>query len=408
MDIDQTLEDLKTIQDHLLDYIEDEENTKDNFYRLIILFDDLNITDDHYDFKSILKLIVKISNNHHHGPKFYHKIDNILNLFKDEIKKYFTNSEIFNIFKSNKRILLFLIENKVMTIDKYIVCKLMKDKYKIRKYPQFFLPEIKPFITRRFIRKYLKSKTEDQNEEEEENEDWIHEIISNKISENFYTNRKSGENDTFVCQLIQKDSVEEFITYVNKINYSLKSAIKPSVFETNSNLLRNEKTSLIEYAAFFGSIQIFNYLRLSNIELTSSLWLYAIHGQNAELIHLLEENHIEPSDKSFKQCYKEAIKCHSNGIASYIENNYLLDQEDVSQLTFIQCLKYYNFAFIQNELINQSSFFDLCKYDYYSFVNILLNDANNDINRIIILIKIIFFIQFSIKNFDRISHQKIQ
>ena len=35
---------------------------------------------------------------------------------------------------------------------------------------------------------------------------------------------------------------------------------------------------------------------MNGVELTPSLLIYAIHGKNAEIIHLLEENHIEPED----------------------------------------------------------------------------------------------------------------
>ena len=53
-------------------------------------------------------------------------------------------------------------------------------------------------------------------------------------------------------------------------------------------------TTLIEYTVFFGSNQIFNYLITRELKLTPSLWLYAIHSKNAEIINILEENYIEP------------------------------------------------------------------------------------------------------------------
>ena len=98
----------------------------------------------------------------------------------------------------------------------------------------------------------------------------------------------------------------------------------PSIFETNYLLLKNKKTTLIEYSAFFGAIQIFRYLIQNKVELTPSLWLYAIHSQNAEIIHLLESNEIEPPEnKSMKNKYEaifiESIKCHHNSIADYIK-----------------------------------------------------------------------------------------
>lgn len=48
---------------------------------------------------------------------------------------------------------------------------------------------------------------------------------------------------------------------------------------------------MIEYAIFNGSIQIFQYLKLNNTQLTPSLWFYSIHCKNPEIIHILEENH---------------------------------------------------------------------------------------------------------------------
>lgn len=56
----------------------------------------------------------------------------------------------------------------------------------------------------------------------------------------------------------------------------------------NLFLIENEPT-LIEYAAFFGSIKIFNYLRIHNVDLNSSLWIYSIHSNKIQMIHLLED-----------------------------------------------------------------------------------------------------------------------
>ena len=76
---------------------------------------------------------------------------------------------------------------------------------------------------------------------------------------NFEEKRQKGENDSYLCELIRTDSIEDFISYVNQKNISLSSKIKSSIFETNSFLVEKEP-SLIEYTAFFGSIQIFQYL----------------------------------------------------------------------------------------------------------------------------------------------------
>ena len=69
----------------------------------------------------------------------------------------------------------------------------------------------------------------------------------------------------------------------------------------------------MEYAAFFGSIQIFQYLKINGVEMNQELWLYSIHGKNAEIIHLIEERHIEPTIadvNSYKECFIESISAN--------------------------------------------------------------------------------------------------
>ena len=95
--------------------------------------------------------------------------------------------------------------------------------------------------------------------------------------------------------MIQNDSIQDFIIFINKNSYSLSSEINQSIYETNNfilKMMKKSKITLIEYAAFYGSFQIFQYLKLNNVDLKPSLWLYAIHGKNAEIIQLLENNQV--------------------------------------------------------------------------------------------------------------------
>lgn len=93
------------------------------------------------------------------------------------------------------------------------------------------------------------------------------------------------------------------------------------------------------------SIQFIHYLRFSYIEFIPSLWLYSIHGANAEIILILEENHIDPPDEdnSYEACLEEAINNHHNNIANYIQDN-LLNQK--VELNYLQN------KFNNNEIIN--------------------------------------------------------
>ena len=360
---------MKDIQENILTFLEEEDNSEENFIILKSKFEDTRIKDHLYELLSLLHLISKIGNNHHRFPNFFRKIERILLIFKEDIKKYFPNSEIFNIFKNNKRILLFLIEQQIIVFDEYIAKQITKkDKYTKAKYPQYFQPEIQPFINEKWFPK---------------KEEWVEEI-KKELPENFYDKRKEGENDNKICELIRKDLITEFVAHVTINSVSLNATIQPSIYETNSFLLKNQDIggfSLIEYAVFFGSIQIFNYLRHEGVELTSTLWPLAIHGQNSEMIHFLEDNHVELEDESYKQVFYESIKCHHNDIANYFINNFLQNDEENSQDTFKQCLKYYNFVFLKSESISESLFCNLCKYDHCALVDNLLKDKAIDINK---------------------------
>ena len=214
-------------------------------------------------------------------------------------------------------------------------------------------------------------------------------IIDQELPEDFNEKRKIGENDGFLCQLIRNDSIKEFIMHVTKESISLKSTINLSIYDTNPFLIKEKvlsegNTSLIEYACFYGSIQIIRYLLINGVEVKPSLWLYAIHGKNPDVIHLLEENKIQPDSNSYQKCFQESIKCYHNDIASYIKDRYLTES-----IELLNCsLKSHNYEFIDENSIDKSSLFNLCSYYYPSIVKMLVNDIGNEINDLTILIEI--------------------
>ena len=70
---------------------------------------------------------------------------------------------------------------------------------------------------------------------------------------------------------------------------------------------------------------------MNDVQLTQSLFLYSIHGRNAEIIHILEEGKINPPSNNiafYLSCFIESIKCHHNHFVNYFENNFL-DQKDL-------------------------------------------------------------------------------
>ncbi len=102
---------MKRIQNDLLDFINGMENNLNDQTKIIQTVNDSKDLENRYEFKSFLYLILKIATNHCSASNLFNKITNLLNYFKDPIKQSFSNTEIFDIFESNRKLLLFLIKN---------------------------------------------------------------------------------------------------------------------------------------------------------------------------------------------------------------------------------------------------------------------------------------------------------
>ena len=340
-EIDEYIAKMKDMQIKILEYLDAYNNLEEKYQQLLQHLEDHKIKDHKYNVIDFLQLISKIAKHHQRQPNFFSKIEKFLNLFEEEIKKYITSEDLFNIFKDDKRILLYLFEKKIIFITKNIASTLLDWEYVRLNYCGYFTKELRSY------------------------EKLSHNILS---------------------EIIRNDSIEEFIVYINKNDLNLNSMVDITYFETNPFLFKNHgeyacltyKTTLIEYATFFGSNQIFKYLCKNNVELTPSLWLYAVHGRDPEIFNILTENKIKPKDETFVRCLKEAIKCHHNEVANYILDN-LISNEIKESINVTELgIKYHNFSFI--ETLDSSLFGDLCFNNYPILVNLFVKKTNVDVN----------------------------
>ena len=340
METQEYLNEMKMVQNSLLAFLENSGELSDNYDEdLTTLLDSDNIRHHQHKIKSILYLLSKVSNAHHRSCNLINKIEQIIEKLRHRIKHYFKAHEIFNIFKGNKRILVFLFEKNIITIDQEMAKFLTSDDYTIANYTEYFFTELKPFLPQSTI-----------------------DGIEKNLPEDFQVKRKSGENDDYICELIRNDFIHEFIDYTKKTNLPLNSKVKPSIYETHNFLIKNQ-TDLIEYAAYL-------YPNLNNVK--SKIWFYAIHGQNAEIIYFLKENDLKIKHKDFALCVRESIKCHHIAITNFILQNFKDKAKTNHVDVFAIAMKFYNFYFIDNNFKNPSVFYHLCKYDYYHIVHILI------------------------------------
>ena len=410
MSISSYLEKMKQIQYNLLVFTDRDQNKEENYQNLIDQFNGFQVRKQQSEIKLIFQLIMQISNNHHRSSNFFQKLEKVLLYFTDSFNKYFTNSEIFDLFKNNKRILLFLFKKKIITIDDYI-----KNYFsETNDYKKYFEKELNNFVnqnSQKRVKKMRKKRqnkrhrdgdqddllfrfgrSETNNQQSSQNDilfkfrqnieisdydeyEYEYDYVTKEEDEDqdFEEQRKLGENDSFICSLIRKDAVQDFVNYLVNHSITFNSKVNHSIFETNSLLLKREAT-FIEYATFFGSVQIFKFLVSQGVPLTSSLWLYGIHGYSEEIIQTLERMQVKPDDESFEECYNEAIKCHHNDIANYLLKKFLKSENNTC------CFQYYNFLLIQANML-EVCVSDLIKYDYYTFIKLLLQARKIDINQ---------------------------
>ena len=350
MNVQDYLTNKKEIQQKLIDLLKNDDEYSTSMTDFIKFLDDQQIREDENEFRAFLHLFLSISNNFHRFRGFFKKIEEILLIFKDELKKYFTNFEMFTFFNSNKKIILFLFNSGLIEFDDIILHNILKEEKMSFKY--YLYPEIKNYI--------------DESKQKEIETKLISE--DSEFFDNFKEKQQKGENDSYICELIRNDYIDEFVGYTNKTNFKLSSEIKPSIFETNLFVINN-KLTLIDYAAFYGSIQIFQYLKMNNATIKPLVWNCAIHSLNAEMFHLIEELRVDLPNNSFDNILISAIECHHNEMVDYLlENKYSCENEILIQ----ESIRCYNYYYLPNE-IDIKYFSLLCENDYYYIVTQMLS-----------------------------------
>ena len=174
MNVKEYIENMKSIQVNVIQYLDQKENTEENYQNLIQMLNEQKILESKDKMKPFLYLLSNLVDNHHRKTDFYSKIEKILHYFQNKIK-VFSNIEIYHFFENNKKILLFLVESKILIFNDKIQNLLPKQ------HKQYFDPEIRKKI-------------------DNSNTSYLIEF-----PENFYEKRKTGENDHLLYEIIRND-----------------------------------------------------------------------------------------------------------------------------------------------------------------------------------------------------------
>ncbi|OHS99705.1 hypothetical protein TRFO_33830 [Tritrichomonas foetus] len=262
-------------------------------------------------------------------------VDLVVNLFSDfstNIKKYLTESDILNLMPliKFKYLVYRLLEINFVSIESIIPFAL----HDMTAFG-YFSPEIKAYDLDLFNKYRERSK---RTRKTVDKFDTIHHI----------SYRKSGSNQDPISVSIVHDDLESFLDIISHTEINLNSKIEISPYEIFQFFW---KPTMIDYAAYYGSLQIYKYLLMNKVGVTWFTKVYAAAGGNYEIVHLCEENGELP-----ERLIGMAIQFHRNEIVEYILNqqSYALTVECIENSLY-NCIYHYNVKYFEYFLTNHIS-----------------------------------------------------
>lgn len=229
------------------------------------------------------------------------------------------------------------------------------------------------------------------------------------ILQKFKSIRNLGFNENRIAEVIRKDDFNGLQKILSQTNLSYESTIQKSFFE-RCNFVNDNSTTLLEYAAFCGSINVFKFLIQINYQNDNPIITSIQQNERINLndnndttnVNLIRSRVILFLDKSEKLC-KYAIAGGDYDIIHVIEEKKYLDFNINSKLSMkndpdsntVSKNALYGLRFNFNELFNASIQFhrneiydylaENCYDDFYGDVlpknqdNILIENFNSSI-----------------------------
>lgn len=128
---------------------------------------------------------------------------------------------------------------------------------------------------------------------------------------------KKGENLDSIPNAIRHDDSDTLQKLFISTNFKINDRATSSEYEIYGFM--NKKSTLVEYAAFFGAVKCFKYLMLNGAKYPRYVFEIAIAGGNSEIIHLIEQN--ESFFISNNSAYN-GILFHRQDIFEWLISNY--------------------------------------------------------------------------------------
>lgn len=142
-----------------------------------------------------------------------------------------------------------------------------------------------------------------------------YEFVKNRPKDHFFY-RQLNYHPSPLHKAIRDDDIHTFQSMLSQNNYDVNHRIKYSFYE-RLKILMDQNLSLIQIAAFYGSLNIFKFLWMQeDIELDDNLMSYAFAGRNIDIIHICE------TKCEINTSYYQPIFTHSPDLLDYCIENY--------------------------------------------------------------------------------------
>lgn len=378
-----TLDVLANLQTSLIEFLDNDEVKDCDFAFFLQKLDESDIVKSSSQMSLFLQCLSNVFNYHYESVSQFNYLQQILEHLSNFITNLLNQNELYSIAIKSKIFLIYLIKSQLLDINFFIKNLIhLSPKSQLLHY---LAPEVNEYIKlyqNQFdpiVQEFFSSPDiDDDYNDDYENDKNPYEAL-NMDAHEYVKLREKGENTSIFCKEIRENNFEDFNILIEKTGMKINKKIEFQLFDSNDYPIEKDKMpSIFEYAAYKGSIEICKYLTLQQVKIDENSWFCAIHGRNADIIHLLEEHGIKCN---FERAFLYAIKCHNNSIAEYIVDQYL----DHSYLSsgIIECISSYNFSYLKTLIArfekdddknqNNLQFIEiLLKYNYCNTIDYLI------------------------------------
>ncbi|OHT03759.1 hypothetical protein TRFO_06607 [Tritrichomonas foetus] len=380
-ELSKTITILRNLQELVMSLVTcDEVQVSDESRKLFDYFHQISISNNLAIYEGFIRLFVHfsvhfISKDDQKNQKIYLNILNELISNHSLKTAFYPSSTLVSLFKLNKHFLLFMIKQGVIPVSS-LKYEFLDDRFLFL----FFVPEFRLDNKELYIECkrefcldseyitliYESTKQSDQKLQFGNKLDMFRECSYDYEPPDFELNlevRQNIHSNGELSCIIRKDDLDSFIHFLTEnVKFSINSKITPSFLENNCDINDGYKgISLLEYSMAFGSINIFRYLWLNNVEYSEESLKYCIIGGNYEILHILEE---ESKFKFTKESYLTSLKYYQSKISEYLRNSLGIDSPTL---------------FKSFSLINSTSNYEFL-YKYFDNIINEIDCSNSQIN----------------------------